>query len=198
MKRVLLSSFLMLTSMSGALAHNVVSGVYAEGMMIEGEIGFSNGDMAPAGVTVEVLDKAGNAISTTVTEEGGVFSYQATSVSDYTFKADLGAGHLAEMTLEAEELSGGEVMPNESSAAAATETSPNTANNVVVSSGVSVSSEELQAMVRSAVAQQIRPLQKEIRAYKEKVFFRDITGGLGFIFGLFGVGAWVASRRKGA
>ena len=197
MKRVLLSSFLMLTSMSGAFAHNVVSGVYAEGMMIEGEIGFSNGDMAPAGVTVEVLDNAGNVISNTVTEEGGVFSYQATSVSDYIFKADLGAGHLAEMTLEAEELSGGEVIPNESSATAATETSPNTANNVMVS-GVSVSSEELQAMVRSAVAQQIRPLQKEIRAYKEKVFFRDITGGLGFIFGLFGVGAWVASRRKGA
>jgi len=25
---------------------------------------------------------------------------------------------------------------------------------------------------------------------------RDIAGGLGFIFGLFGVAAWMASRRK--
>ncbi|MGB1311009.1 MAG: hypothetical protein ACPG47_07335, partial [Leucothrix sp.] len=55
---------------------------------------------------------------------------------------------------------------------------------------------QLQSMVRSAVAQQVKPLQKELRAYKEKVMFRDIAGGLGFIFGLFGVAAWMASKRK--
>ena len=58
------------------------------------------------------------------------------------------------------------------------------------------STEQLQRIVRSAVAKQIKPLQKELRAYKEKVMFRDITGGLGFIFGLFGVAAWMASKRN--
>lgn len=55
---------------------------------------------------------------------------------------------------------------------------------------------QLQSIVRSAVAQQVKPLQKELRAYKEKVMLRDIVGGLGFIFGLFGVAAWMASKRK--
>ena len=59
-----------------------------------------------------------------------------------------------------------------------------------------ITAEQLQAIVRSAVAQQVRPLQKELKAYKEKVMLRDIAGGLGFIFGLFGVAAWMASRRN--
>ena len=60
----------------------------------------------------------------------------------------------------------------------------------------SVTVEQLESIVRSAVAQQIRPLQKELKAYKEKVMLRDIAGGLGFIFGLFGVAASMASRRQ--
>jgi len=50
---------------SNASAHNVVSGVYADGIIIEGEIGYSNGDMAEAGSPVQVLDENGDLMGIT-------------------------------------------------------------------------------------------------------------------------------------
>ncbi|PWQ95522.1 cobalt ABC transporter permease [Leucothrix arctica] len=182
--------------MTSALAHNVVSGVYADGLLIEGEIGFSNGDMAPAGLVVEVFDESGSALGKTQTKAEGIFLFEASSAQKHVFKVDLGAGHIAEMVLDANELSAdaANVTAVESiSTSLPTATQSNTVSNDTIGS---ISTEQFQRLIRNAVAQQVRPLQKEIRAYKEKVFFRDITGGLGFIFGLFGVAAWMASRRK--
>jgi hypothetical protein len=45
----------------------------------------------------------------------------------------------------------------------------------------------------------LRLVQREIAALRadlEKPGFRDIFSGIGYIFGLFGVAAFVASRRK--
>ena len=200
-----------LTVTTTVFAHNVVSGVYADGMRIEGEVGFSNGSMAEAGVVVEVLNESGEKLGETVLTDDGMFVYLADTVQKYLFKANLSSGHIAEMVIEADELSDDEVVSvsspvsDEESAKSAAEldnvetknevtekTAPQ--NAVTIGPGISVS--ELQSIVRSAVAQQVRPLQKELRAYKEKVMFRDIAGGLGFIFGLFGVAAWMASKRN--
>lgn len=194
-----------------ASAHNVVSVVYADGMTIEGEVGFSNGDMATAGVVVDVLNEAGDKLGETTLLEGGTFVYQATVLQKYVFKADLSSGHIASMVIEADELSAD--IPSSASNSsdlvskglmtASTEPVNDRATDIsnavtesadTIATGVTVA--ELQVMIRSTVAQQVRPLQKELSAYKEKVMFRDIAGGLGFIFGVFGVAAWVASKRK--
>lgn len=189
---------------SVAAAHNVVSGVYADGMNIEGEIGFSSGLMAESGVMVEVFNEVGEKLGETQLDDNGQFMYTAKTVQKHIFKANLSAGHIAEVVMEADELSdAGSASAVES---VAMETSTGVApakgavaatNGIVVSNaGTAISVDELQSLIRSAVAQQVRPLQKELSAYKEKVMLRDITGGLGFIFGLFGVAAWAASRRK--
>lgn len=219
-------------------AHNVVSGVYADGMNIEGEIGFSSGLMAESGVVVEVFNEAGEKLGETQLDDNGLFTYTAKTVEKHIFKADLSSGHIAEMTIEADELSdaglklaaagaatdaateavsanvvaaagsnGVSQAANASaggfakqSAGAGTQTAADNgieaAGIVVTNAGTAISAAELQSLIRSAVAQQVRPLQKELSAYKEKVMLRDIAGGLGFIFGLFGVAAWASSRRK--
>ena len=203
---------------SNASAHNVVSGVYADGMIIEGEIGYSNGDMAEAGSPVQVLDENGDLITELVLNEGGAFIYEAKTATKHVFKANLSAGHVAEMIVEADEIHlpmGHNILSVAKAAEASTKlekpesslivpsdqpnstaaTSPEAAaNDQALVDGVTV--EQLESIIRTAVAQQIRPLQKELNAYKEKVMVRDIAGGLGFIFGLFGVAAWMASRRK--
>ncbi|MBC7952469.1 MAG: hypothetical protein H7Z12_11710 [Rhodospirillaceae bacterium] len=51
--------------------------------------------------------------------------------------------------------------------------------------------------VEAAVARQIRPLRLQIDAMEERARFSDIMGGIGTIFGLFGIAAWIASRRGG-
>lgn len=184
-----------------ASAHNVVSGVYAEGMTVEGEIGFSNGEMAKAGIPVKVFNEGGDLLAEIALEEGGIFSYEAKAAAPHLFKSNLSSGHIAEMRIEADELSGPVLLEALSQNAVANTKQDGKVvvkkvadADVMLSSNISAA--QLESIVRSAVAQQVKPLQKELRAYKEKVMFRDITGGLGFIFGLFGVAAWMASKRK--
>lgn len=210
-----------LTLSSALYAHNVVSGAYADGMTIEGEIGFSNGVMADEGVVVEVFNESGVKLGETALTEGGVFVYQASAVQTHIFKANLSSGHIAEMTIQADELSDDAGVLPASAQAGVSQISKTSSPNVMMDARVAqintanldiaaveadgnqgavaitpaITTTELQSLIRSAVAQQVRPLQKELRAYKEKVMFRDIAGGLGFIFGLFGVAAWMASKR---
>jgi hypothetical protein len=51
----------------------------------------------------------------------------------------------------------------------------------------------------SKLSGQLRRIQREIAALRadlDKPGAKDIFGGIGYIFGLFGVAAYVASRRK--
>lgn len=185
LRLLLLVSLLMFSSLS--LAHNVVAGAYVDGMMIEGEIGLSNGEMAQAGVLVEVFDANNNKLGETKLAEEGLFTYQAKKAQTHIIKANLGAGHIAEITVEASEFS------------ASAETKPTTKTSTTKSNAkasLSLSEQDLERIVRKAVSQQVKPLQRELRAYKEKVFFRDILGGLGFIFGMVGVAMYFAAKRK--
>ncbi|MCP4321966.1 MAG: hypothetical protein GY787_08975, partial [Alteromonadales bacterium] len=50
-------------------------------------------------------------------------------------------------------------------------------------------------MLEKAIAKQIKPLRKEIQALKEKSGFRDIIGGIGYIFGLLGLVAFLRDAK---
>ena len=43
---------------------------------------------------------------------------------------------------------------------------------------------------------ELRPLRQELTAYKNKSDFQSVLGGIGYIFGLFGLGFYIAARRK--
>jgi nickel transport protein len=58
----------------------------------------------------------------------------------------------------------------------------------------------LSASERQVIAQvvrdEIRPLRREIAAYKDHNNLQTILGGIGYIVGLFGLGFYLAARRK--
>ncbi|WP_415897801.1 hypothetical protein ACMXYX_05130 [Neptuniibacter sp. QD72_48] len=180
--------FLLLILIPGlAHAHNVVGGVYAIGNTIEGEVGFSNGDMAQEGTEIVVSDAAGNELGKTVTDADGLFVFRAQQRIDHHFFANLSAGHVLEISLPADELP--DSLPG---------------GNVVMSvSGNSGETPQfngdqaaLQAMIEKAVAKQVKPLRQELAAYKEKAGLQDVMGGIGYIFGLCGLGIWWRQRQK--
>lgn len=187
---LLIASFMLVLPVQ---AHNIVSGAYVDGMTVEGEIGFSNGEMASPGVEITITDSNGHSLGTTQTEADGLFSFVASQPVEHIFKANLGAGHVAEIIVAADDFS------NTNTSATTPGTTTTTDRQQTPGSSTSttstVSATDIERIVRKAVAQQVKPLQKELRAYKEKVMFRDITGGLGFIFGIFGIAAWLASRK---
>ncbi|QFT75320.1 cobalt ABC transporter permease [Ruegeria sp. THAF33] len=172
-----------------ALAHKVIAGVFESGDVIEGEIGFSNGDMA-SGTEVIVTGPDGAELGRSVTDADGFFVYTPTSAVAHTFFADLGAGHVAEVTMSAEDVArimGVAVAENgDSSSAALAQAS---------GSAASLSAEE-QQVIAKAVRDELRPLRREIAAYREQNDLQTILGGIGYIVGLFGLGFYMAARRK--
>jgi len=168
-----------------AYAHNVIGGVYAVGNTIEGEIGFSNGDMAKAGTRVEVRDAAGAELGVVIIDDEGFFSFDATRRIDHHFYADLSSGHVIDLMLPAAELPAS--LPGGEAQAAVSKPVKSTASTT--------SNAELQAMIEQAVARQVQPLRREVAAYKEKAGLRDLIGGVGYIVGLVGFGIWWRQRQ---
>ncbi|MCI5078634.1 cobalt ABC transporter permease [Oricola sp.] len=187
----------MLLLVTPAHAHKVIASVFASGDVIEGEIGFSNGDMA-VDALVEVFDGEGNRLGETRTDEDGFFTYRPAADVKHVFKANLGAGHVAEVAMEEAEVARimGKAAPEKKPAkagVAAEDPAPDALAGAVTVA--SLTDEEREA-IAEAVRDETRSLRREIAAYKEKNDFQTILGGIGYIAGLFGLGFYLAARRK--
>lgn len=186
---------LFLTPMA-ASAHNVIASVFPSGTDIEGEIGFSNGDMAQD-LLVEVFDEAGTKLGETTTDQDGFFIYTPTQPVTHIFRGDLGAGHVAEVVMDGAEVA--EIMGEVTNASAAAGTaaasvlSGTPEKMVAMQAGIT---DEARSELATMIRNELRPLRKEITALKNEANFQSILGGVGYIFGLFGVVFYVAARRK--
>ncbi|MBB4301258.1 nickel transport protein [Rhodobium orientis] len=175
-----------------ALAHKVVLSVYAVGEALEGEVGFSNGDMAE-NARIDVYDDADKKIGETMTDGDGYFTYKPTQKTVHIFRADLGAGHVATARVEIADLP-------QAAAPATAATDP--AKPAIVPAGtvsaamVPGMSADQRAVIAEEIRRELRPLRREIAAYKEKNDLQNVLGGIGYIIGLFGVAFYVAARRR--
>lgn len=174
-----------------ALAHKVIAGVFAAGDAIEGEIGFSNGDMASKTLVI-VTGPDGAELGRVLTDADGFFLYTPTSPVAHRFTANLGAGHVAEVVMPADEVAKIMGVAAETAAAPAPDAAVGQASGEVVAT---LSPQDRQA-IAEAVRDEIRPLRREIAAYREHNDLQSILGGVGYIIGLFGLGFYLAARRK--
>ena len=191
MKKILLSCALLFASLFSiyAAAHNVVGGVYATGFEIEGEAGFSNGSMANAGTIVKITDQAGIPLGEVLTDDEGFFTFTAKKRITHVFKINMGAGHQLTMQLPAEEL------PESLSAGSSSIQSTNNPSLSVSNEIPVIANQTTSLMLEKAIAKQIKPLRQEIQSLKEKSGLRDIIGGIGYIFGLLGLVAFLRERK---
>ncbi|MFT6932874.1 MAG: nickel transport protein [Paracoccaceae bacterium] len=172
-----------------ATAHRVILSVFVSGDQIEGELGFSNGAIA-AGTLVEVFDPEGAKLGEVITDTDGFFVYEPRQPITHVFRANLGQGHVAEVTMPVADLprhlaSGGTIA------------APSPVGGTVESTiQRPVTSPDLEDLIASVVRDEVRPLRREVAAYREKNDLQSILGGIGYIVGLFGVGFYLAARRK--
>ncbi|KAA5602165.1 cobalt ABC transporter permease [Blastochloris sulfoviridis] len=191
-----------------ALAHKVVAGAYASGDAIEGEIGFSDGEPAK-NVLVEVFDEDGTRLGEVRTKEDGTFVFEPKAAVTHIFRADLGAGHVAEIRVDRSELpasltTGGQPTPDaaggpplgEASSAAAPSVAPPVTAEPPPQSSPAALTEAQRAVVAELIRNEIRPLRREVIAYREKNDLQSILGGIGYIVGLFGLWFFLAARRQ--
>lgn len=187
-------------SFSNAWAHKVVAGAYASGDRVEGEIGFSDGEMAK-NVLVEVFTEDGKKLGEARTNDEGVFVFTPTQSVVHVFRADLGAGHVAEVRLAANELPAGLAAKggpaNAVGGAGTPAASVNTTTDTRAADAVALAAAQRE-IVAEAVRNEMRPLRREIIAMKEKNDLQSILGGIGYIVGLFGLWFFLAARRQKA
>lgn len=184
MPKFILALLLSFTLSVPALAHKVVASAWIDGADIEGEVGLSNGEMAPDGTMVKVFDLQGNKLGETTINGDGLFRYTPTQPIAHHFSANLGAGHVATVIVNPDELPDG-LRKNEQSAPVSS-----------VKPNLSTNSTEIATLVAKAVRKEVQPLRKEIAQYKEKNDLQTILGGIGYILGLTGIVFYIAARRK--
>lgn len=186
---------LLLALSTPAFAHKVIASVYTEGEVISGDIGFSNGDMAQHAL-VEIFDPQGNKLGEVKTDEDGLFTFRPTRAVTHIFRANLGGGHVAEVRMEADELPAiaGASPAAQTQAATPAVQSGNAMSQEVAPAALAMAAQE--KLIATVVQKQIVPLRREIAAYQEKTNLQNVLGGIGYILGLFGLGFYLAARRR--
>jgi len=178
--------------------HNIIADAYVEGGIIEGEVGFSNGDSA-INAPVTVTDATGAILGTTHTDDDGVFYFQVERIVDHHFEVDAGAGHVTHLLVKAEDLSlggdSGAPAAKKPDPAAIPVSSSSPSSCVSTAHAPDADAAALRQMVEKAVAKQIKPLRKQILQYENKIRLHDVLGGLGYILGLTGLAVWLGARR---
>jgi len=144
-----------------------------EGNKIEGEAYFSTGDPCKKS-KIYLKNSDGEKLSETIVDEEGYFTLVPESSGEYTVVLDAGEGHTVSEIVNMD----GEAVEEE--------------EEIVEESGNYPS---LQKEFKS-VNNKIKALKKEIVRLENKNSFRDILGGFGYIFGIFGIMGFIKSRKE--
>lgn len=167
-------------------AHSLDVFAYAEGSRIVGSVHLTSGTV-PQGASVRISGPEGEVVAKPAVGEDGSFRYQAERAVDHRIVARTSDGHEAEWTVPASELAGTDGSKREDSG---------TASQAADGEIVTLSRDELDAIVERAVAREVGPLREELRGYANRVRLGDIVGGLGGIIGLAGAAMWWRARRR--
>ena len=161
-----------------AAAHKLKVFATLEGAEAVGSAYYAGGEKA-AGVPGRILGADGSLVATFATGPDGTFRQTLAARMDHTILVESEDGHAATFTIRADELP--RTLPGGPAATAAP----------------SVDAAAIEAAVEAAVARQVRPLREQLDAYESRTRVHDVMGGVGTIFGLFGLWAWLRSRRGG-
>lgn len=188
----------------GAAAHKVNVFAYAEGDKVYTQAYFNDGRPA-VGSTIEVYDSSGKLLLKGTTNDEGDFAFPVpTGKGDLRIVLVASMGHKNEYLLPASELpqAPGRAEPTPPrpeaqrvggrQATPAAEAVPGPAGTAVP-----VGEERLRAVVGEELDARLVPLARMVARQSEKsVGVSEIAAGIGYIFGLAGVAAYFASRRK--
>jgi nickel transport protein len=182
--------------LAGSLhAHNVIIFAWVEGDRVYTESKFSGGRKAK-NAAVEVYDTDGTKLLEGKTDENGEFDFKIPQKTELKVVLNAGMGHRGEWTIPLDEIAPG--MSPQPAPDTPVETEPQKTSDrqqVVRSPGPTL--KEVQAAVETALDKKLKPLFKLVAESRQQgPSASDILGGIGYIAGLVGVGAYVSSRKK--
>lgn len=208
--RCLFTALALLAALSfcpaSGLAHAVYIFAWPEADRICSESYFSKKNKVRGG-TVEVYNAHGTLLASGTSDEAGGLCFAGLQNSgDLLFVVKAGQGHRGEFLLPAAPVSDLAQPPAATPAPVpdtASATTPVQAPATTPATTPVHTAEDLQALIRATVREEIhRELEPLRRALVERKTdsgpsWREVLGGLGWIAGLAGFGAWYAARRRG-
>jgi nickel transport protein len=174
-------------------AHKVTIFAWVEGDTVHTESKFSGGRVAKQ-ARIEVYDRTGAILLEGRTDEEGRFVFKAPKQEELRIVLVAGTGHRNEWMVKAEEFVG-HVRP-----ATDDDTVPPHQTEPVVESPlpgrIDASREDLQTLIEVALDKKLQPVLHRLHQMDEGVRLVDIIGGIGYILGLVGLGAYIHYRRR--
>lgn len=191
MKKIVLILVFSLVAIGAADAHKVTIFAWAEGDTVYTESKFSGGKKVRDG-KVEVFDAGGALLLEGRTDDNGGFSFMIPQTTDLNVVLTAGMGHQNSWRLSAAEL-GAEVA--ESAPPDVVESASRIGTGTPEAhSGLSAG--EVEAIVARQLEQKLRPLTRILVATQDRgPTLSDILGGIGYILGLVGLGAYLRCRK---
>lgn len=179
-------------------AHKATIFAWSEGDTVYTQSKFSGGKPVKGG-EVAVFDDDGTRLLDGRTNANGEFSFKVPAITDLNIVLSAGMGHQNSWLLTATEL--GKEPPK----GAAHESLPSIP---LVSGGrhetvppavlPGLTTQALEAIVARQLEQKLQPLTRMVAATQDKgPTVSDILGGIGYIVGLVGLGAYVRYRKEG-
>ena len=186
-----------------ASAHRVNVFAWVEGDTVYVESNFAGGKKVKAGKII-VVDAKGFERLSGRTNDQGEFSFKVAEPADLIIRIAAGQGHQGEWTIRAAELEGKPLQTaSETSATNVRHSEQN--NSVALKPGdrhtavsdIAIESKELAAIIESILDKKLKPITRMLADMHQKgPSVGDIFAGIGYIFGLFGIAAYVHSRKK--
>ena len=190
---------LLLLSSPAAFAHKLNIFAYAEGNEIFAEGYFTDGKKAKNG-EVTVFDGDGNELLRGTTDLDGQFTFAIPKQSDLRITINAGMGHQAAFVVRKEELSdeSSEAIINTATSAteSTVESGATETSSTPVATTPAIDNNQLRSEIERAVGKAIKPLMRELSALRAEKSLADIIGGIGFIFGLFGIAMYFKARKQ--
>ena len=194
---IIVLSFLLSAALSSAVyAHKVNMFAYQEGGQVFVDGYFADGKKAQKS-EVAVYDEQGQLLLNGETDDEGMFVFTPAHKGALRITLDAGLGHKTEYKLSADEW-------GESADLSSSTVSDTAQAQVVISSDAKIAAHSvlledekaLREMIKKAVHDANTPLIRSLEEAQQKASLSDIIGGVGFIFGIFGVLLYFKARKQ--
>ena len=174
---------------SPSRAHRVTIFAWVVGDTVHTESKFGPGQKVRGG-EVLVFDEAGNRLLAGKTDDNGKFSFPVPQQSALKIVLNATMGHRAEWFIPLHEITGNDKK------ASPRETKPEKTTTPQKIVPKNLTAREIEDVVERVLDRKLKPLNRMLAESQQPgPSFRDIIGGIGYIFGLIGVAAWFRYRR---
>jgi nickel transport protein len=199
MKKILMILLILIISVSFSSfdvhAHRVTIFAWVDGDIVHTQSKFGGGKMVNNG-EVSVFDPEGNLLLKGNTDENGEFSFGVPKKTSLRIELNAGMGHQNEWTVKAEEMES--VQENN----LVISDQPEDSNNVLQKRSellieTGLTREEIEQAVEQAMEKKLKPVMQMLSDLRNPgPRITDILGGIGYIIGLVGSGAYFKNRKK--